>query len=367
MSESHIHLYPMLKLPTLGLEDPIQMPRDAGTDKAWNYFGYNVAGRLTVQDETILQSMYIWVQTYHEMISQMSRTTVNGDITPQTSNPSYSELWWLTHYFSELCLVIPALRRCELLENIEMHKRCYENAIITLGVVYPTEQDSEPSYLIDYDSLTGSVKFHTRVQKISNVLKLNAVRNHGNVNNNMIRFYPIDDIPELCLITSPIITPFADKTEEESHYSRYGDAGLLITQDKYFLQSVYIWIQTYFTSLPRNEIIVPPITQPSYSELWWLTNYFLQLRVPTTRPPDAEQLERHRHSYDSAITSMGLTGWLNYELLNGPMGEPHGLIHHDTMTHAPRVYDLIRKIDNVLKLNAGVAQDLANGNRWGMR
>ncbi len=88
-------------------------------------------------------------------------------------------------------------------------------------------------------------------------------------------------------------------------YHRYAHAIQLNDEDKAILQAMHIWIQTYFKTIlffqgGADFPLTAPTTNPSYSELWWLTKYYEQLRaVFGMMGGGGLIMEKHRELYSA--------------------------------------------------------------------
>jgi hypothetical protein len=175
-----------------------------------------------------------------------------------------------------------------------------------------------------------------------------------------IELYPFDKLPNEGIAAINQIT--------EEQYLQYEHAVQLSPDDQAILQAIYIWIQTYFragvgadqTGAPfaDREINTPLAisTYPSYSELWWLTNFYKQLqhvvfnvRLKAWQWGKNERIELHSKLYTDAMNKLGLNYLLTTHKCRAPISSRFQyipLLSYGTFDHK----DFDDKVDEIARL-----------------
>ena len=141
--------YPLQALPTLGLS--------VGN-------AYRDARLLSEQDLVTIQGIFVWMQV-------MAQTQI-----PTTTRPSYSELWWILHFFCAQRTTVGQMRSFAQ----EMHKEQlsrFHEALRDVGLHEWTQSERGIGWL-HFDNVSFGVDFGDRVMDIKRVLLLNSDFDH---------------------------------------------------------------------------------------------------------------------------------------------------------------------------------------------
>lgn len=153
--------------------------------------------------------------------------------------------------------------------------------------------------------------------------------------------YPFERLPNTGLSQAPV-----EGTAEYYSYFNRQNAQCLVDVDKTVLQAMYQWIQTYHMAVrPESRYPCPPSNRPSYSELYWLTQYFQQLRnVVLQAGPSSMINQSHRELFNSHYPVL-LVGFDGTDIYN-------------IIVNNERFVNHVINISLVLALNAEFERDL---------